>query len=205
MSGNVGSLWRVNGDNRRRFELYVPKPQVWRVFDAIEQTGVEAAPEGFEPVVTVEHSTGSYTKRSVDDAKRIADRSGFRIRRLDLTFWDDEAAQWVTSEWRWSRGKLLVEVKRGTEVEVNGVYSMLHDAAKAANGFGKASLDVLTFESPLEAGPANGKADMPWTSAVERWNLTWKSVLNHGWTIGVGSAVVGTVAGGVLLAWLLQR
>lgn len=174
-------------------------PQRWRVLQAVEETALDIAKKHEYPPslwVRVQHGSGHYSRRSVAEAKAVADRNGWSPSTIDLDVnreFRDPTMPHMSYPDSWVTGRLgsgpnrqiEVEVTGTSEVDVNGVFSLLESAVNKAK---RSSTD----------GSATHHA-----SAVVRW---WHWLLNHPLPVQIlgGAGAVGLVAL-IVWAWAAMR
>ncbi|MDT5017027.1 MAG: hypothetical protein QOD39_3187 [Mycobacterium sp.] len=141
----------------RWFEIVLPKDDdsdLWPVLAALESASLEAARQfGYKIFVEAEgrHGTGKISRDSVAELESALARNGFKpigikvhIKHLnfgvgpDESYWRTGGFQWVDIAYPWGYPVadedfgIRVDIGRGAEVEVNGVFTMLQNAAQAA-------------------------------------------------------------------------
>lgn len=185
----------VRNRDVRKFDIQMKdRPQFWRVLAAIERALAEAAAQQgitLEGEIRIGHSTGEYYRDSVAEAKAVADRNGFlptglwwNVRRSSDRPSDSRPGgspgAWVRVTQSY-RDPIEVEVLKGSEVEVNGVFTLLQNSAASA-------LNVP------EPGPGTA------VSTVTPSQSLWQRVVNHPWMVTVGGGFVLLALGAVVKA-----
>lgn len=171
--------------------------QFWRVLEAIEAAAANVQhPENvsIDFWISVTHATGTYNRESVHEAQSVVERNGFELRRIWLYVmkkeWakdgHDRASDPVIHDWiqvhssRQLRG-LDISVEHGSEVEVNGMFSMLQSAVTAALQLPEQKPDPLrsTIHPPRRT----------W------WSRTWQAATTHPMAVTiVGGLIVVAIA-----------
>lgn len=177
-------------------EIHGDQQRLWAVLEAVESTFLDVALEKgwtLSYKVEINHSTGEFHRDTVTAAKAVAERNGFE----PTTVWIDVSARDSAAPDSWDKrwidihasdpmSRLPVRVRHGSEVDVNGVYTVLKEAADAIP---MPPPDPDPVYVPVAAPPAEPQP-------------RWKQILHNAWLVGIGVTVIGTVLGTLLVLWL---
>lgn len=175
-----------------KVEIDNDEPRFWRAVQAVETAGLEAARQFDHAcliVVRIHHSTGKFTRNSVAEAKETAERNGFTPGHLWFEIYKEqrtpdgptEYEPWIQINQKMVLNGFTVAVVLGTEVEVNGVFTMLQTAVSAA----------LHVPAPTPGEPAATVAPLP--------DVWWKRC----WTVATTHPMIVTIVGGLIVAGLI--
>ncbi|MCX6399224.1 MAG: hypothetical protein NTX33_04735 [Propionibacteriales bacterium] len=165
------------------------RTKLWRALDALEKSVYAAGPEGGRGVhetVRIDHATGNYTRPNVEQAKETAELHGYHVSRVGVEFQLQadgySKPTWVkASTWDAYFGRhLKVEVMYGTELEVNGTYTMVREAVEAA-----------TRDAIVVAKSANKQVSV---------HSAWVVLTTHPMIV----TIVGTVIAALILAFVFS-
>ncbi|MBB5982452.1 hypothetical protein [Kribbella solani] len=179
------------GQDMRHFEVEVgddDPERLWIVLAATEAAALEAAKQyrhNVDIAVSGEHTTGKLFRDSAAEAKETMDRYGFRpgtVRLYIRQVKEERALPWVEAGKYVYDNKVKVQVLNGTEVEVNGVFTLLQNAVQAALQLDKSSTAVPVVAS----------------QRLSLQRRAWRLATTHPLIV----TVVGGVAAVVIAAWL---
>jgi len=158
--------------------------RMWAALEAVEGAVGEVSPSeatGVHEYVIVKHGTGSLSRPTVAEAMAAVERNGFYPASVAITFTqlfgEIHKATWVkVSTWDAHFGRhVKVEVMYGSEVEVNGLYTLLQNAVTAAT----------RDDHAVAAGDGRRRS-------------TWVTLTTHPLIV----TVVGGVIAAAIIAWV---
>jgi hypothetical protein len=172
--------------------------------ECVKHVGATRRTIGIETSISVRHASGWFSRASVGAARSTAERNGSEpsviLMSVDETheFFDREDASpdhwsedWIKCDYRAATRQLEVEVKYGTEVEVNGVFNILKDAVNSAT---RARADAMG-SGVVAVDDANPGTAMKLTLAAKPpW---WRRLRDHPWFVGIATGVIVTVGAAI--------